>query len=61
MKPEICIGTAQFGMNYGITNNKGKIVNGKCVFDNKETDCICKMPSVESMNLFNIQQGIIHQ
>ncbi len=25
MKPEICIGTAQFGMNYGITNNKGKI------------------------------------
>ena len=25
MKPEICLGTVQFGMNYGITNNKGKI------------------------------------
>ena len=25
MKPEICIGTAQFGMDYGITNKKGKI------------------------------------
>ena len=25
MQPKICLGTAQFGMNYGITNQKGQI------------------------------------
>ena len=25
--PEICLGTAQFGMNYGITNEFGQISN----------------------------------
>tara|TARA_B100000886_G_scaffold335824_1_gene293570 strand:+ start:78826 stop:79719 length:894 start_codon:yes stop_codon:yes gene_type:complete len=31
MKPELILGTAQFGFNYGITNKKGKI-NAKDVF-----------------------------
>ena len=25
MKPELCIGSAQFGFNYGITNKTGKV------------------------------------
>jgi len=25
VKPELCLGTAQFGMNYGITNHQGKV------------------------------------
>ena len=24
-KPQLCIGSVQFGKNYGVTNNKGKI------------------------------------
>ena len=27
MKPSISLGTAQFGLNYGITNEKGKVIN----------------------------------
>lgn len=26
MKPQICLGTAQFGLNYGITNTSGKLL-----------------------------------
>ena len=26
MKPQICLGTAQFGLNYGITNKSGKLL-----------------------------------
>ena len=25
MKPDICLGTAQFGLDYGVTNSKGKV------------------------------------
>ena len=25
MKPKLCLGSAQFGLDYGITNNKGKV------------------------------------
>ena len=29
MKPNICLGTAQFGMNYGVTNDKGQITKNE--------------------------------
>ena len=27
MSPQICLGTAQFGLDYGITNNAGRVSN----------------------------------
>ena len=26
MKPQICLGTAQFGLDYGVTNTSGKLL-----------------------------------
>ena len=26
MKPQICLGTAQFGLDYGVTNKSGKLL-----------------------------------
>ena len=37
MKCELCLGTAQFGSKYGITNKFGKP-------DDKEIDLIIKVP-----------------
>lgn len=40
MKPAISLGTAQFGLNYGITNEKGKVTKQevKTILDNAEEE-----------------------
>lgn len=49
-KPQLCIGSAQFGLDYGITNDKGKV-------STSEIKCILNTACKNSIQMIDTAQG----